>query len=121
VADYSQEAEEKHARRIKKENEKFHPELKVLRMKWLERVEGLKDYAPLIVKIPYAKQTNRIIKKGVVIQYDLKLAEIYNLKCRVTQYYKCQRYSYIAPTCRNQRKCGHCDEDYNTEKCIKKE
>jgi hypothetical protein len=58
-------------------------------MRWLGRVEEIKNYAPLIVKVLYVKQANRIIKKGVVIQYDLKLAEIYDLKCKVTQYYKC--------------------------------
>jgi hypothetical protein len=55
VADYPQKAEKKHARRIKKENEKFHPKLKILGMRWLGRVEGIKDYAPLIVKVPCAE------------------------------------------------------------------
>jgi hypothetical protein len=58
-------------------------------MRWLGRVEEIKDYAPLVVKVPCVKQANRIIKEGVVIQYDLKLAEIYDPKCRVTQCYKC--------------------------------
>jgi hypothetical protein len=58
-------------------------------MRWLGRVEEIQDYAPLIVKVLYVKQANRIIRKGVVIQYDLKLAETYDPKCRVTQCYKC--------------------------------
>jgi hypothetical protein len=55
VADYPQGAEEKHARRIKKENEKFHPGLKILGMRWLGRIEGIKDYVSLIVEVPYAE------------------------------------------------------------------
>jgi hypothetical protein len=121
VADYSQGVKKEYARRIEKENEKFYPRLKVLKIRWLEKVKRFKDYALLIVEILYIKQANRIIKEGVVIQYDLKLAEIYNLKYKVTQYYKCQRYSYITPICRNQRKYDYCDENYNTEKYIKKE
>jgi hypothetical protein len=58
-------------------------------MRWLERVEEIKDHASLIIKVFYVKQVNCIIKKSVIIQYDLKLAEIYDLKYKVTQYYKC--------------------------------
>jgi hypothetical protein len=75
VADYPQGAGEEHARRIEKENEKFHPGLRILGTRWLGRVEGIKDYAPLVVEVPCAEQANRMIKEGVVIQYDLKLAE----------------------------------------------
>jgi hypothetical protein len=55
VVDYPQRAEKEHARRIKKENEKFHPELKILGMRWLGKVKEIKNYAPLIVKVPCAK------------------------------------------------------------------
>jgi hypothetical protein len=51
VADYLQGAKEEHARRIEKENEKFHLGLKILGMRWLGRVEGVKDYAPLVVEV----------------------------------------------------------------------
>jgi hypothetical protein len=67
VVDYLQEAVKEYARRIKKENEKFHPGLKVLGIRWLGRVEGFKDYALLIVKVLCVKQANRIIREGVVI------------------------------------------------------
>jgi hypothetical protein len=55
IIDYPQKAEEKYARRIKKKNEKFHPGLKILGIRWFGRVEGIKNYAPLIVKVPYAE------------------------------------------------------------------
>jgi predicted SprT family Zn-dependent metalloprotease len=55
VADYPQRAEKKHARRIKKKNEKFHLRLKILGMRWLEKVKGIKNYVSLIVKIPCAE------------------------------------------------------------------
>jgi hypothetical protein len=95
VADYPQKVEKKYTRHIKKENKRFHLGLKILRIRWLEKVEKIKNYVFLVVKVLYVKQVNRIIKESIVIQYDLKLAEIYNLKCRVTQCYKYQRYDYI--------------------------
>jgi hypothetical protein len=121
VADYPQGAEEEHARRMEKENEKFHPGLKILGMRWLGRVEGIKDYAPLVVEVPCAEQANRMIREGVVIQYDLKLAETYDPKCRVTQCYKCQRYGHIGTACHNQQKCGHCGGEHRTDECIERE
>jgi hypothetical protein len=36
---------------MKKENEKFHPGLKILGIRWLERIKEIKDYAPLIVEV----------------------------------------------------------------------
>jgi hypothetical protein len=58
-------------------------------MRWLGRVEGIKDYALLVVEVPCAKQANRIIREDVVIRYDLKLAETYDPKSKVIQCYKC--------------------------------
>jgi hypothetical protein len=52
---------------MKKENEKFHLKLKILGMRWLGKIKEIKDYALLIVKVPYAEQANRIIKESVVI------------------------------------------------------
>jgi len=121
VTDYPQGAEEEHARRMEKENEKFHPGLRILGMRWLGRVEGIKDYAPLVVEVACAEQANRMIREGLIIQYDLKLAETYDPKSRVTQCYKCQRYGHIAPACHNQQKCGHCGGDHSTSECAMKE
>ena len=36
-------------------------------MRWLGRVEGIKDYAPLVVEVACAEQANRMIKDGVII------------------------------------------------------
>jgi hypothetical protein len=55
VIDYPQRAEKKYARRIKKKNEKFHLGLKILGMRWLEKVERIKDYASLIMEVPCAE------------------------------------------------------------------
>jgi hypothetical protein len=40
---------------MKKENEKFHLRLKILGIRWLGKVKGIKNYAPLIVKVPCAE------------------------------------------------------------------
>ena len=73
------------------------------------------------MKVPCAEQANRMIREGVVVRYDLKLAETYDPKSRVTQCYKCQRYGHIAPACHNQQKCGHCGGDHSTGDYAEKE
>jgi hypothetical protein len=38
---------------MEKENEKFYLGLKILGIRWLGRVEGVKDYVPLVVEVSY--------------------------------------------------------------------
>jgi hypothetical protein len=54
------------------------------------------------------------------MQYDLKLAKTYDLKCRVTQYYKCQRYDHIETVYYNQQKYGHYRDNHRTDKYAEK-
>jgi hypothetical protein len=73
------------------------------------------------VEVHCAEQANCMIREGVVIQYDLKLAETYDPRCRIMQCYKRQKYGYIGTTCYNQQKCGHCGGDHRTDECAEKE
>jgi hypothetical protein len=54
VADYPRSAGEKNARRIKIENNRLHLNLKIKDIRWLEYVEGEKEYASLIMRIDNA-------------------------------------------------------------------
>jgi hypothetical protein len=51
IADYPRSAGEKNARRIKIENNRLYPGLKIKNIRWLEYVEGEKKYASLIMRI----------------------------------------------------------------------
>jgi hypothetical protein len=61
VADYPRSAGEKNARRIKIENNRLHPDLKIKDIRWLKHVEREKEYASLIMRIDNAIQANRLI------------------------------------------------------------
>jgi hypothetical protein len=96
-----------------KENAKSVPNLRIRGMRWLRRTNK-KEFAPLIIEVDSAEQANRLITEGVVIEYDLKLTERYDVSCRITQYFKCQRYGHISLIYLNTEKCGHCGGNHNT-------
>jgi hypothetical protein len=72
----------------------------------------------LIIEVDSAEQANRLITEGVIIGYDLKLTERYDVSCRITQCFKCQKYGHISSICSNTEKCGHCGGSHNTQTCV---
>jgi hypothetical protein len=48
-----------------------------------------REYTPLVVEVNSAKQANCLISKGMAMAYNLKIVERYDLKCRITQCFKC--------------------------------
>jgi hypothetical protein len=83
-------------------------------MRWLKRINR-KEFGLLVIKVDSAKQANRLIIERIVLRYDLKLVERYDIGCRITQCFKCQKYGHISLICLNKETCGHCGKDYNTE------
>jgi hypothetical protein len=116
VADFQLNAWEEHAKRIQNDNAITHPNIKVIKMRWLGRTEG-REYAPLVIEVGSAEQANRLINEGLAISYDLKIVERHDQRCRITQCFKCQRYGHISTQCRNQQKCGHCGGEHTTDEC----
>jgi hypothetical protein len=119
VADYGQNPCEENAKRIQKENERLHPGLKIASIRWLGHAEK-KEFTSMIIEIESASQANRVLQEGIVMKYDLKSAEIYDHKSRITQCFKCQRYGHISTACNNLRKCGHCGGQHHTDECAEK-
>jgi hypothetical protein len=85
-------------------------------IRWLRRTEK-KEYAPLVIEVDSAEQTNRLITEGVIMGYDLKLVERYDASCRITQCFKCLKYGHISSVCANTETCGHCSGSHNTGTC----
>ena len=52
-------------------------------MRWLRRINK-KEYAPLVIEVDSAEQVNRLVSEGVVMGCDLKIAERYDISCRIT-------------------------------------
>jgi hypothetical protein len=95
IADLPLDAWEKQVKRLIKENVKLHPSLQIRGLRWLGRTDE-KEFSILIIETDSAEQANRMIRKDVIISYDLKFAEKYDFKCRIAQYFKYQKYGYIS-------------------------
>jgi hypothetical protein len=119
VADHQLDAWEKQAKRIVQENAKLHPSLQIRGLRWLSRIDG-KEFSTLIIEADSAEHANRMICEGVITGYDFKVAERYDTKCRITQYFKCYKYGHISSICLNAQKCGFCGEGHSTDACADK-
>ena len=84
MTDFPQDAFEENTRLIKKENDRFHPGLKIADVRWILKMEEKKDYLSLMMEVVSAEYTNYMIIEGVIYRYDLKLIEVYNIMIRVT-------------------------------------
>jgi hypothetical protein len=106
-------------KRLIKENEKLHINLQIRGLQWLAKTND-KQFLTFIIKTTNAKQTNRLIHEDIMINYNLKLMKRYDIKCCITQCFKCQKYGYISIICMNAEKYGYCGEEHSSESCAEK-
>lgn len=112
--------EEKKAaiKKITSENKTTHAELKIGRISWQKKkYDEDKTHASLILDLATEEEANRIIEKGLVIDYDVHTAAIYSRSWEIKQCYKCQEYGHIAMMCKKREACGHCAEEHPTKEC----
>lgn len=121
VMDFPRDEGAANAKNLEEQNAGLHPEMKIKKMEWLRKVEGIKDYSSMVIEVNCAKTANRMISQGVVHRYDLKTVEYYERKSRITQCFNCQKYGHISIRCKDSKKCGYCGDNHTTEKCQKKE
>jgi hypothetical protein len=83
MENYQLDVWEKHAKSIKKENTKLIPNIRIRGMRWLKRTNR-KEFGSLMIEVDSAEQANRLIIEGIVLKYDLKQVERYDVSCRIT-------------------------------------
>ena len=108
--------------KLLKQNEMFHKNLNIIRMTWSRSVKRLKKaYFSLIVETEFSKEINRIITKKLLKRKSKKNAIIFSRKCRIIQCFNCYEYDHIEKMCKNVKKCDHCVEKHDTNRCNKDE
>ncbi len=75
------------------------------------------EYASLIIKFAIAKITNRLIKNDLFDDYSHRACKYFEKKCRIKQYFHCQKYEQISKTCRNNIKCELCAHEHFFDEC----
>jgi hypothetical protein len=105
--------------KLQEENQALHDGLKITRLSWLNRGHAPgKTHGSLIVGVATEQMANWIIRRGLVSNFAIHLAEYYSPESRLTQCFKCQAYGHVAPVCRKAESCGHCAGKHNTKDCV---
>jgi hypothetical protein len=105
------------AKTIESENTKHHPGLKIKKISWLKKPDDQKRYSSLIVEVASAAHANRMITEGVLLRYEMKIAERFDRHSRVIQCFKCQQYGHTSHVCKGAEKCGNCGQEHKTAAC----
>ncbi len=110
--------QQKIIRRIEKQNETLHSNLRIARVVWSKSViNEEKELSSLIVKIHSAEQINRLIRDDLLHEYSQIFCELFFNNCRIKQCFNCQRYDHIDKICRHERRCSVCVESHNDSTC----
>ncbi len=105
-------------RRIEKQNEILHSNLRIAKVVWSKSViNEEKELSSLIVKIHNAEQINRLIRDNLLHKYSQISCELFINNCRIKQCFNCQRYDHIDEICRHERRCSICVESHNDLTC----
>src|SRR5437763_16702360 len=71
-------------------------------------------YNSLILETISLKIVNKIITQSLIYKREIKTYIRYLSEGRITKYFNCQKYRYIARRYRNLAKYAECTKDYNT-------
>jgi hypothetical protein len=78
------------AAKLQEENQALHDGLKITRLSWLNRGHAPgKTHGSLIVGVATEQMANWIIRRGLVSNFAIHLAEYYSPESRLTQCFKC--------------------------------
>jgi hypothetical protein len=110
--------QQKIIRRIEKQNEILHSNLRIAKIIWSKSViNEEKKLSSLIVKIHNVEQINRLIKNNLLHEYSQIFYELFVNNCCIKQCFNCQRYDHIDKICRHERRCSICVESHNDLMC----
>jgi len=105
--------------RIQEENVRLHPNMKITRASWLKSPKARegKTHSSLILSVQSAQQVRDMVKKGLVQNGTLLIAEEFHPQQRATQCLNCGLFSHIAKHCRAKTVCGKCSGGHRTDTC----
>jgi hypothetical protein len=77
---------------------------------------------PLHISVAEPEQVNRLIRNGLIWDYQLHDCEPFTGECLITQCFRCYQYGHVARMCRNTPRCGFCaGAGHTTDDCMSKE
>ena len=104
---------------IQEQNASRIPGLTVQKIAWLRRkLPKDKTHAAIVLSTPSASLANKVIQEGLLINYALHTAVIFNSAFAVTQCFKCHALGNVAVHCQAEEKCGKRAGKHATASCL---
>ena len=101
-------------KRLKRDNQRSHPDLEIIGIRWLSNAYKTKKYSSLVLDLPTPEIADALILNGIVDAKETKSVERYDQAASLTRCYKCQEYGHIARTCKNEVRCAECNQTHDT-------
>lgn len=102
---------------IRAENSGWMKKGDILKATWIGKNATQKPHSSLILSFSTAKTANRVIDKGLLYEYNVRDAEVWDNSCRRRQCYRCNRYGHFASDCRLPQTCAHCAGPHMVTEC----
>jgi ribosomal protein L20 len=98
-------------------NKAFLPTADIKYIGWLTRKRPDKTMSSIVIEFTKPEDANKIIKEGLVWEGEMCQSERYERKCRLKQYFQCQKYGHIGTQCKAAKTCGYCALEHNSSDC----
>ncbi len=105
--------------RLKKDNARFHEDLKVLRIVWLKKIaKSKKTHSSLIVKIAIKAMINWLMNVSMLNSYQECACKLFEKNCCITQCFRCYEFDHMIKFCRKNQRCKKCADKHHIKKCM---
>lgn len=103
---------------LRKANERLHQGLDIVRISWpMKAIRLKKTWSSLYIEVTTAEMANRLIREGLIEDYENKECKLFSKDCQITQCFNCHQYGHVGKTCRNETRCGHCASAHSSHAC----
>jgi hypothetical protein len=103
---------------LKDENRTFFSNFSIVQTAFPKSAfTSTKTYSSLIVELDSLEQANRLICIGLYEGGEVKRCKLFELGCKLTQCFNCQRYRHVARACRSPIQCSYCSEGHFSKDC----
>ncbi len=106
-------------KRLIKDNERLHEDLKMLKEAWFKRIiRNKKVHSSFIMKIMIKTMMNHLLNVNMLNSYQECICELFERNCCITQCYRCFDFNHMIKFCKNEECCFKCTDKHYIKECI---
>ncbi len=106
-------------KRLMKNNERLHEDLKILRIVWLKRmIKSEKTYSSLIIKIIIKMMINHLLNVSMLNLYQKCTCKLFEKNCCITQCFRYFEFDHMIKFCKKEQRCDKCADKHHIKECV---